>query len=230
MEHKRLAWVAIGRRKFRKTNVQLKRDAVSSTSTFGLKRLDSTGAELLVLIIFLLQNSRDCLQTFNFLQFSPFYFLYQEIQRFTLLQFGKLICSIKSWTFSPYQHTSVLYLVANKYFSLKESSSKLPISYWAWERARVIRITSWFVGPEASLKLTSVQDKGPGVFWINRGQSSPNENNWGTMLMELVKKKIVRGNDERNLYSSWKCYCFCRIFSIIHHYRDVHYYCAGIFF
>ena len=166
MEHKRLAWVAIGRRKFRKTNVQLKRDAVSSTSTFGLKRLDSTGAELLVLIIFLLQNSRDCLQTFNFLQFSPFYFLYQEIQRFTLLQFGKLICSIKSWTFSPYQHTSVLYLVANKYFSLKESSSKLPISYWAWERARVIRITSWFVGPEASLKLTSVQDKGPRVLWI----------------------------------------------------------------
>ena len=66
-------------RKFRKTNVQLKRDAVSSKSTFGLKRLDSTGAELLVLIIFLLQNSRDCLQTFNFLQFSPFYFLYQEI-------------------------------------------------------------------------------------------------------------------------------------------------------
>ena len=67
-------------REFRKTNVELKRDDVSSTSTVGLKRLDSTvGAELLVLIIFLLQNFRDCLQTFNFLRFSQFYFLYEEI-------------------------------------------------------------------------------------------------------------------------------------------------------
>ena len=48
-------------REFRKTNVELKRvDDVSNTSTVGLKRLDSTpGAELLVLIIFLLQHSRD---------------------------------------------------------------------------------------------------------------------------------------------------------------------------
>ena len=78
-------------REFRKTNVELKRVDVSNTSTVGLKRLDSTpGAELLVLIIFLLQNSNNCLQISNFLLFSSIYFLHEESQRFTLLHFPKI--------------------------------------------------------------------------------------------------------------------------------------------
>ena len=51
------------------------RDAVIGKSTVGLKRLDFTGAEFLVLIIFLLQNSNNCLKTFNFLQFSSYIIL-----------------------------------------------------------------------------------------------------------------------------------------------------------
>ena len=64
------------------------RAAVISKSTVGLKRLDFTGAELLVLIIFLLQNSNNCLQISNFLLFSSIYFLHEE--RFTLLHFPKI--------------------------------------------------------------------------------------------------------------------------------------------
>ncbi len=66
------------------------RAAVISKSTVGLKRLDFTGAELLVLIIFLLQNSNNCLQISNFLLFSSIYFLHEESQRFTLLHFPKI--------------------------------------------------------------------------------------------------------------------------------------------
>ena len=65
------------------------RAAVISKSTVGLKRLDFTGAEFLVLIIFLLQNSNDCLKTFNFLQFFYFHYCYEERFRGFAVAFSK---------------------------------------------------------------------------------------------------------------------------------------------
>ena len=72
------------------------RAAVISKSTVGLRRLDFTGAELLVLIIFLLQNSNDCLQISNFLYFLLFTFFMKRARGLRCCIFRKLIRSIKS--------------------------------------------------------------------------------------------------------------------------------------